>query len=254
MNSEMAELEKIVRLLDLELRTAEIADHPNACNGLQLQNSGHVGLIQTAVDASLAVVTKAAVNGGLLIVHHGMLWDGVRPITGPFYQKIKVAVEGDLAIYSNHLPLDFHPVLGNNALLAKAIGLKDVFPILLKNGFPEGVQGTWNGTVGTLEQAVSLAVDRKSTVCGNPRQQVETVAVITGGGGSQLSRIEAAGADVFVTGEGPHSSFVTAEDAGMNVIFAGHYATETFGVRAVGEFLSERLQIPHRFIGRPGGF
>src|SRR5690606_3629013 len=113
--------------LDAELRIAEIPDYSGAMNGLQLENGGTVTKVAAAVDASLPVVEAAVAQGAdLLVVHHGMFWQGARPVTGAFYRKIRTAIEGGLAIYSAHLPLDVHPSMGNNALMMRALDLQPV--------------------------------------------------------------------------------------------------------------------------------
>ena len=249
----MADLAEIVAYLDEQLRVSEIKDYPGAVNGLQLANNGEVTRIFSAVDASLAVVEAAADSGGLLLVHHGMFWQVVQPLTGAFYKKIKAAMEGNLAIYSSHLPLDVHPVFGNNVLLAKAIGLEGIEPILAKEGFPMGVTGIWGKGRDKLAAAVADAVGRGVTVCPGGAEIIGNVAVMTGGAGSEVGRIAALGLDAFVTGEGPHWSFVEAEERGLNVIYAGHYATETFGVRAVSAHLGAHFGLKTGDIDRPGG-
>lgn len=249
----MAKLDEIVAYLDAELCVTEIKDYPGAMNGLQLANDGEVTRVFSAVDASLAVVEEAAKSGGLLLVHHGIFWQGAQPLTGAYYRKIKAAMDGNLAIYSSHLPLDMHSELGNNILLAKAIGLKEISPILPKDGRPMGVAGTWEKTRDELVAAVEQAVSRPVTLCPGGRENIAGVAVITGGAGSEVARIAELGMDAFVTGEGPHWSFIEAEEREMNVIYAGHYATETFGVRALAECLAGRFGLESAFIGRPGG-
>lgn len=249
----MANLKKVVEYLDLELRNSEISDYPGAMNGLQLENSGSIEFIHSAVDASLTVVEKAAEKGGLLLVHHGMFWQGAQPLTAAFYRKIKAAIDGDLAIYSSHLPLDFHPSMGNNVLLAERIGLSGIFPVLEKNGWGTAVTGDWGKSLDELVSAVESAVGRKSVVCPGGKKAIGRVAVITGGAGSQVAAVAGLGIDAFVTGEGPHWSFVEAEERQLNVVYAGHYATETFGVRRLGEFINRHFRIPHSFIESPAG-
>src|SRR6218665_1598626 len=131
----MASLEEVVAFLDRELKTAEIQDYPGAVNGLQLQNGGGIPRVIAAVDASLPVIEKAAAGGpGLLIVHHGMFWQGAQPLTGAFFRKIKAAMDAGLAIYSSHLPLDFHSEWGNNIRLCRAIGLENIRPFMESKG------------------------------------------------------------------------------------------------------------------------
>lgn len=249
----MANLHEIVEFMDRELRTAEIKDYPGAMNGLQLENDGEVNRIVSAVDASLAVIEEAAKVGGLLLVHHGMFWQGAQPVTGPLFRKFKAAIEGNLAIFSTHLPLDVHPSIGNNVLLAEAIGLKSVRPILEKNGFPMGVAGDWNGERDDFGKAVERAVGRKVTVCPGGTKEIGQVAVITGGAGSEVAAISELRISAFVTGEGPHWSYVEAEERGMNVFYAGHYATETFGIKALGHLVGEKFGLESLFCSRPGG-
>lgn len=249
----MANLYEIVEFLDRELRTPEIRDYPGAENGLQLENNREVNRIVSAVDASLAVIEEAAEEGGLLLVHHGMFWQGGKPLTGPFYKKIKAAMDGNLAIYSSHLPLDMHPVFGNNVLLAEAIGLASISPALEKNGFPTAVTGAWSGDRAGLVAAVEKAVGREAVVCPGGTGKVARVAVITGGAGSQVAEVADLGVEAFVTGEGPHWSYVEAEERGIDILYAGHYRTETFGVRELGKRVAEKFAIRSSFVERPGG-
>jgi dinuclear metal center YbgI/SA1388 family protein len=250
----MADLKEIVAFLDAELRLSEIKDYPGAMNGLQLENDGTVERVFSAVDASLAVVEEAAAaGGGLLLVHHGMFWQGAQPITGAFHRKITAAIRGNLAIYSAHLPLDWHPVHGNNVLLAKAIGLREISPILVKDGWPMGVAGLWEGSRSDLVKATSASVGREVTLCPGGGDQVVKVVVITGGAGSEVSKIAGLGVDAFITGEGPHWSFIEAEEKELNVIYAGHYATETLGVKSLAILVGERFLADVRFLKQEGG-
>lgn len=250
----MVALDEVVSLLDLELRTAEIADYPGALNGLQLGNGGNVPRIVAAVDASLPVIEKAAAGGpGLLLVHHGMFWQGAQPITGPFYRKIKAAIDAGLAIYSSHLPLDFHPEWGNNVLLAKAIGLTNLRPFMETKGRAMGLRGDWTGSRDDLRGRLERVVGGPVHVCLGGKDSVLSIGVVTGGAGSEVSKAAADGVDAFVTGEGPHWSFSMAEELGINVFYAGHYATETFGVKALAAMLASRYGIPWDFIDHPTG-
>lgn len=248
----MADLREIVTFLDRELKTLEIKDYPGAFNGLQLENDGTVNRVISAVDASLAVIEEAAKEGGLLLVHHGMFWQGAQKITGPYFQKLKAAIDGNLAIYSSHLPLDFHPEIGNNILLARAIGLKSIQPILPKDGFASAVAGEWVGSRDDLQKAIEIAVGRSLQMCVCGSENPRKVAVMTGGAGSEVGKIGEIGIDSFVTGEGPHWSFIEAEERKMNVFYAGHYSTETFGVIALGELIAEKFDLKSTFLVRSG--
>jgi dinuclear metal center YbgI/SA1388 family protein len=250
----MANLKEIVEYLDSELRVSEVKDYPGAMNGLQMENDGNISRVISAVDASLAVIKEAAqTRNSLLLVHHGMFWQGAQPLTGAFFRKIKAAMEGNLAIYSSHLPLDMHPVVGNNVLLAEAIGLESVRPILVKDGWATGIAGEWAGSRDELAEAVKRAVGRDVQVCPGGDDRVSSVAVITGGAGSEVAKIAGLGFDAFVTGEGAHWSFIESEERGLNTFYAGHYATETFGVRRLGRDLAGEFELQSVFLDREGG-
>jgi dinuclear metal center YbgI/SA1388 family protein len=250
----MVSLDQIVAFLDSELRTAAIPDYPGAMNGLQLANQGHVGRIVAAVDASLPVIEAVAAGGpGLLIVHHGMFWQGVQPVTGPFYRKLRTAMEAGLAIYSSHLPLDIHPQYGNNILLAKGIGLQNIEPFLDQNGLLIGLKGDWCGTRSEMTRAMEKFLVGGVTVCPGGPEAILKVGIVTGGAGSEVAKVAAAGLDTFVTGEGPHWSYPLAEELGLNVFYGGHYATETFGVRAISEIVARNYQLEWDFFDHPSG-
>lgn len=250
----MATLDELVAFMDRELSIAAIADYPGAVNGLQLANGGGVERVVTAVDASLAVVEEAARGGpGLLLVHHGMFWQGAQPVRGAFYRKLKTAMDAELAIYSAHLPLDVHPVWGNNICLARALGIHTVEPFLDWKGAPMGLRGPWTGSREELRRVLAQAVGGPVTVCPGGPEMIRSVGLVTGGAGSEVAAAAAAGVDVFISGEGPHWSFPLAEELGLNVMLAGHYATETFGVKALGAELAHRFGVPWSFIDRPTG-
>jgi dinuclear metal center YbgI/SA1388 family protein len=250
----MVALNDLVAFLDGQLDIATIPDYPGALNGLQLTNAGDVGRIITAVDASLAVVTAAAAGGpGLLLVHHGMFWQGAQPVRGAFYHKLKTAMDAGLAIYSAHLPLDVHPQWGNNICLAQALGMREISPFLAWNGLATGLRGTWDGTREDLQQRLMQAVGGPVLVSPGGPERIASIGLVTGGAGSNVARVAAAGVDAFVSGEGPHWSFPLAEELGINLFLAGHYATETFGVKALGAELARRFALPWDFVDRPTG-
>lgn len=250
----MTPLADLVSFLDRELRITEIPDYPGALNGLQLANTGEVHRIVAAVDASLPVIEAAAAGGpGLLIVHHGMFWQGARPVTGPFYRKLKTAMDAGLAVYSAHLPLDIHPVWGNNILLAKAIGLIDPQPFFEWKGIHSGLRGGWRGTRAELAQILSDAVGGRVHVCPGGPENISSLGLVTGGAGSEVAKAAAAGVDTFISGEGPHWSHPLALELGINLLLGGHYATETFGVRALATALGEKSGLPWSFIDQPSG-
>jgi len=251
-------LKDIVIDLDLDLRTTEIPDYPQALNGLQLENrSGQVGRVFAAVDASLPVIEKCLATEGsgpaLLLVHHGLFWSGAQRYVDSAFRKLEVAMAGELAIYSNHIPLDVHPVWGNNARLVEEIGLLGVEPFFDWKGIQLGLRGEFRGSRDQLREKVATAVGGAVHLCPGGDEQAGTVGVITGGAGSEVKAICDAGIDSFVTGEGPHWSFPMAEEIGLNVFYGGHYATETFGVKALAEHLKESRGLPWQFIDHPTG-
>ncbi|MCE9542794.1 MAG: Nif3-like dinuclear metal center hexameric protein [Verrucomicrobia bacterium] len=248
-------LSPLISSLNVLLNTAAVSDYPGAVNGLQIANSGVITRIAAAVDAGEAVISEAArVKGTLLLVHHGLFWNGVQPITGPLYRKIKAALDGDLALYSSHLPLDLHPKLGNNILLAKALGLTGIKPALELMGQSVGVTGKIKSlTRNAFALCLSEAIGAKVHVAAGGSKKIQSVLVVTGGAGSQVARAAELGVDAFVTGEGPHWSYTSAEELGVNLFYAGHYATETFGVKALASHLSAKTGLPWSFVDHPTG-
>lgn len=250
----MAELREIVAFLDEELRISEIADYSGAMNGLQLECEGPVERVVAAVDGSLPVIEKAVAGGpGLLVVHHGMFWQGAQPVTGAFYRKIRLAMEAGLAVYSSHLPLDVHPSWGNNSLLADELGLADVEPFFEGKGLALGLKGRFAGSRDELRKKLEQVVGGRVHACFGGTVEAGMVGVITGGAGSEVAKVAAEGVDSFVTGEGPHWSYPLAEELGLNVFYAGHYATETFGVRRLAEEIGRRFGMSAEFIDHPSG-
>lgn len=246
-------LSTIVNYLDQLLWTSEVRDYPNAQNGLQLANGGDVKRVAVAVDACLPVIEQAiAAEADLLIVHHGLFWSGLQPITGAYYQKLKLALQHGLAIYSSHLPLDRHPKFGNNFLLAKELGLRELAPALKIQGELIGMKGICKPILrAPFLELVSKAVGGKVHMAPGASEMVEKVLVVTGGAGKEIAAAAREGIDTFVTGEGDHGSYITAEELGINLIYAGHYATETFGVKALGALLEEEFELPWSFIDHP---
>ena len=250
----MATLSEIRAFLDEQLKITEIPDYGGAVNGLQLEGVGEIEKVIAAVDASAPVIEKAVEAGGdLLLVHHGMFWSGAQPFTGAFYRKIKVAMDAGMGIYSAHLPLDVHPEWGNNVRLAEEIGLEVNGGFLDFKGLPVGLLGDWQGSRSDLVQRVSQAVGGEVHLCPAGPEQVRRIGLCTGGAGSQVVEAANAGIDTFITGEGPHHTYGLAEELGVNLIYAGHYATETFGVKALAAVLSEQFGVIREFVDHPTG-
>lgn len=252
----MTPLASLVAFLEEYLRHPGFPDYSAAVNGLQLENSGQVGRIGAAVDVCEAVIEEAVQRGiSLLLVHHGLMWDQhCQGFTGARYRKLRRAIAGDLAIFSSHLPLDAHPEVGNAARLAAELGLTEVTPFFPYKNEPVGIRGTLALDRSELLDRVKQAVGGGHvTLCPAGPQQVRQIGIVTGGAGSEISAIARSGVDTFITGEGPHWSFTAAEELGLNVLYAGHYATETFGVKALAAEVSARFGLPWEFIDHPTG-
>jgi dinuclear metal center YbgI/SA1388 family protein len=250
----MISLPEIVRYVDGYLRIGEIEDWPNALNGLQIENSGRVTKIGAAVDVSTRVLEAAArKNVDFLIVHHGLFWPGLRPVTGALRRQVKLALGNDMALYSAHLPLDVHPKIGNNARLAALLGLKSTQPFLEEKGQLVGLKARASLPRGELAQRLRKALGGpvKAFNCGP--NKTKTIGIITGAAGSEIDKVAQEKIDTLITGEAPHWAAVAAEELGMNLLLGGHYATEIFGVKAVAAHLSKRWNIPYTFISCPTG-
>ena len=250
----MPDLATIVRHLDRTMRTADIADYPGAWNGLQIENSGAVKKVAAAVDACEAVIAEAISRGvSLLLVHHGLFWSGVQPVVGPVRRKMKAALDADLAIYSSHLPLDLHPTLGNNALLAKALGFKHCEPFLEMKGRCIGVQTRTTLSLTDLARRLERTLGSAPHLAPGGPAKTARIGIVTGGAGGEVARAAAEGVDTVITGEGPHHSYTLAEELGVNIFYGGHYATETFGVRALAAHVAKKFRVPWEFIDHPTG-
>jgi dinuclear metal center YbgI/SA1388 family protein len=181
-----------------------------------------------------------------------MFWNP-SPFTGSLYRKLRMAIEADLAVYSAHLPLDIHPDVGNNAVLARTLRLENVEPFLPLKGQPVGLAAACPYTRDELVQRLEVSLGSNVHLCpGGPLKPVR-VGIVTGGAGAEIACAAAAGVDTLITGEGPHWSYTLAEELGVNLIYGGHYATETFGVKALAQHLSERFGLPWGFIDHPTG-
>lgn len=248
------ELREVVDYLDGYLRTAETGDDPRAVNGLQVEGLRPVRRVAAAVDASEATI-EAAVSWGadLVLVHHGLFWGGGAPVTGRLYRKLRRLIEAGAALYSSHLPLDIHPEVGNNALLARALGIE------LEGTFGEyrgEAIGRW-GRLELLREALAARLDevlgmRVRLIAGGPAR-VHRVGVVTGAGGDLIGAALAAGLDALVTGEGAHHTYFDAMEGGLNVYYGGHYATEVWGVKALAAHIAERFGLEWTFLDHPTG-
>lgn len=240
--------------IDEYLQIGHVSDYPTALNGLQVENSGRVSKVAAAVDASHASITAAIALGcDVMLVHHGLFWDGNASVTGRRYRRLHALMTADVALYSAHLPLDIHPEVGNNAQLARAIGVQLTGTFAPGKGHDSGVWGTIDVTRETLAARLDDVLGGRVRMLAGGGERIRRVGVITGGAGSMIEHAVNAGLDAFVTGEGAHHTYFDAMENGINVYYGGHYATETFGVRALAEHLQRTFGLPYEFIDQPTG-
>ena len=250
-NSSAAELKDVVDYIDRYLETSSFSD--TSANGLQVEGSRIVKRIGLAVDACLESVLLAAERGcNLLIVHHGLLWGTEIRICGHTYRRLRALIQADIALYASHLPLDAHPEVGNNIQIAKRMGLTQVRAFGEYGGIPIGFQGC-------LEEPILLhdAVEMSSEKIGPPKalltfgpERIGRVGIVSGSASDPPLFEEASRGkiDLLITGESKQAAYYLAQEYGLNVFYGGHYQTETFGVKALGEHLSARFGLPTEFI------
>jgi len=256
----MVSLHKLVEYADELLETAEIPDYPAALNGLQLENSGDIKGIASAVDFSTKSI-QGTIDAGanLLVLHHGMFWNGFGQVTGPAYRRMSLLIEHDIAVYSSHLPLDRHPRMGNNALLAKELDLRPTGLFAKYDTIFIGINGESDiATIALVEKTKEFVKDYGGDVRTTSipeTRRTKRWAICSGAGASTDTVKEALkmGIDTLIVGEGPHHTSIQAEENNLSIIYAGHYATETLGVRALADHLGERYKIPASFINLPTG-
>lgn len=247
-------LKDLVKEAERLLKNGEFTDFAGAVNGLQVENRGKVTKIAAAVDASLTTIHMAiGEKADLLVVHHGLFWSASHPWTGRRYEMMRTLVEGNLAVYSSHLPLDAHPKIGNNILLARALGLKEIKPFFFEKGRHLGVRGRLDISRDELAKKLSRATGVSVKVLPGGEAKCTKIGIVTGGAGAEMKIAAAEGVDTFITGEGPHWTFALAEDLNLNVFYGGHYATETFGVKALADHLAKRFSLPWVFVDHPTG-
>lgn len=244
----MAALPDLVAYCDQRTRRTAFKDAPGAFNGLQLANSGRVTKIGAAVDAGVVPFRKAVAAGiDFLIVHHGMYWDMPRPLTGPAYERVATLIRGDCALYSNHLPLDGHPEIGNNALLARQLGLAPRRPFLVRDGEAIGRIAATTLTRAQLRKRLESLYDRVVAIeHGSARPPA--IAFCSGSGNSAIPELKAAGVDTLVTGELREEWFNRAQEEGLNLYLCGHYATEVHAVKALAAELAKKFKLPWEFV------
>jgi len=256
----MTSTAEIVDYLDELLETATTPDFPHAINGLQLANTGTVRKIAACVDLSTRSATAAVTAGAqLLLVHHGMFWSGLRPLTGAVYHRTKLLIEHNVAVYSSHLPLDRHPEFGNNVLLAMHLGLDPTKDFAKFKTISIGARGVSDIlTADIVDRARTFARENGGDVVSTsipPERQTLHWAICTGSGASADTLLEASalGVDTLIVGEGPHWTAIEGDESGIAIIYAGHYATETLGVFALARHVADRFQLEWTPIHAPTG-
>lgn len=247
-------LNKLVSFLNNELKLSEFSDDESA-NGLQVEGSGIVSNVGLAVDACDYVFQVAVErNIDFLIVHHGLIWGGIRSVGGVLRRRIKTLLDSDISLYACHLPLDWHPDYGNNARLLKALSIKRMGEFGQYHGKRIGYWGrlTTELSLKDFMGRVDKTLNTRSTALGFGKK-VKKVGIVSGGGWSAIYDAEKTGIDTLLVGEPSHSAYTLAEEMKLNVVFAGHYATETLGVRAVGSMLGKKFGLKTEFIDHPTG-
>lgn len=253
-------LDAVVTHLDTLLRTREVPDYGGSVNGLQVANTGRVIGVAAAVDFSRAAIGQAVTAGAnLLVVHHGMFWGGAQPLVGAVYDRVRHLFAHDVAVYSAHLPLDVHPVFGNNVLLANELGLVPTGGFARFKTVDVGVSGEADEETAALAERVAAFARRWGHQLRHtpivPGRRTRRWGLCTGAGASSdtLAEASARGIDTLLVGEGPHHTAVEAADRDLVVLYAGHYASETLGVQALGRELERAFGLPWSFVGEPTG-
>lgn len=248
------ELKHIVSYLDSYLAIAEYRD--DALNGLQVENSGNIARIGLAVDACQEAIRKAAGSGcSLLIVHHGLLWGKQQPLIYNYYQRVRSLIMADMALYAAHLPLDGHIDVGHNVRIARSLGLETVEPFVQYSGSMLGVKGRLREPQSC--QAVCAVLEKiiggcSQLITAGPAM-ISSVAIVSGSAAfaELLWELKRQEIDLYITGEPKYGSCHLARELGLNIFYGGHYRTETFGMKALGEHLEEKMGIPWEFIDAP---
>jgi len=221
-------------------------------NGLQVPGPAETGLVVTGVSAHLELFERAAALGaGLVICHHGLFWRSQsRAISPQLKRRLEVLFDADIALAAYHLPLDAHPELGNNALICRELGLEPAEPFGEAAGRSIGFVGVAEPpiTASDLVARCGRAFGRDPLVFGPVDRRIARVGVVSGGGASSLAGAIELDLDALVTGEPSEPAMADAAEGQVTFVAGGHYATETFGVRALGELLAERFGVEHTFV------
>jgi dinuclear metal center YbgI/SA1388 family protein len=244
----------IIGFLDELLDPASYEDY--GPNGLQVPGRSDIQTVVTGVSAHADLFVRAReLSADLILVHHGLFWKGPpRPLDQAEKRRLQLLFDADMALAAYHLPLDGHLEVGNNALLAAALGAQDVQPFAAHGAATIGVRARFAGnglTPSALVERVAGATDREPLAFTDGPDPVRSIGIVSGAGADHLDEAIAAGLDAFITGEPAERSMARARESGIHFVAAGHYATETFGVKALGERLAERFEVRHIFVDVP---
>jgi dinuclear metal center YbgI/SA1388 family protein len=253
-------LARIARDLDSLLGTDGFPDYTQAINGVQVETRSDIVKVAAAVDLRERTIQSAVDQGAnLLLVHHGLFWGGLQPLRGPHYRRIHALLASGMALYSSHLPLDAHPEIGNNVLLARELGLTPSAGFARYETIDIGVRGESDIATAELISRADAVARRFGGAArhspSEPERATKRWAICTGAGASADTLREAVQhrIDTLIVGEGPHWTAVDADELGIVIIYAGHYATETFGVRALADHVGRTFDLPTIFIDVPTG-
>ncbi|GMA16180.1 Nif3-like dinuclear metal center hexameric protein [Deinococcus metallilatus] len=244
----------LVRWLNEYLNIAAYPDP--SLNGLQIEGTDVIRRVAASVDTSVKTLQDAADSGAdLLLVHHGLFWGQPLALTGPHRARVRTALMADLNLYAAHLPLDAHPEVGNNAMIARALSLQQVRPFGDWQGHKIGLAGElpFPQSLQDFADRVQKLTGEICLVHGGGPPNVQRLGIVSGSGAGAVAEAAAAGLDTLLTGEPEHKHFYDAFEYGVNVVFAGHYETEVFGVRALAARLEEEFGLPWQFLHHPTG-
>jgi len=246
--------DELVSFLDEYLQISAYPD--KSSNGLQVEGKETVERAAFAVDTTLRTIERAVKGkADMLIVHHGMIWGGLDYITGIHYKRLKALIENGLNLYAAHLPLDAHPEVGNNVGLLKLLGLEPRGPFGEYKGLSIGFYGEFEKPqpIEKVAQVIAEKLDTAVRTYEFGKREVKTVGAVSGAGAFALEEAHGKGIDLLITGEFGHADYLTALDLPQSVLVAGHYKTETLGVKALMELIREKFGLSVFFIDEPTG-
>jgi len=247
-------LESLLQYLAGYLDLENVPDYPPAHNGLQVDGPDEVARIGFAVDASERAIEMAVREDcDLLVVHHGMFWDGGVPVVGRRFRKLHALMGAKMGLYAAHLPLDGHAEVGNCAVLTRELGLEPAGRFGDYSGYEMGFWAETDEDPREFRDRIAGVVGRDVHMIDGGADRIYRVGIVTGAASSLIPDAAAAGLDALLTGEGPHHSYYDAVEHGVTAYYAGHYATETWGLKALGAHLEERFELPWVFLDDPSG-